>query len=190
MDAAAQLGGNPVSKHHIQLEYGDEQTDAGRDCRTRLARPNSHARTRTGKYYFSPVQLTTCRTGNLTRLIHTLAICVTIHTIHAGVPIATRIFLFVCLIPFCLFGYVAFSEYFFVPFPLSLCMESTAYVLSFRMVFFVFFYLVTTGWIFDISLCENSINSIKIKCFGEGGLQKVQTQGRKWCHDIEFEEKK
>ena len=27
-----------------------------------------------------PVQLTTCRIGNLTRLIHTLAICVTIHT--------------------------------------------------------------------------------------------------------------
>ena len=26
------------------------------------------------------VQLTTCRTGNLTRLIHTLAICVAIHT--------------------------------------------------------------------------------------------------------------
>ena len=38
-------------------------------------------------------------------------------------------------------------------------MESTSYVLSFRM---VFFYLVTTGWIFDISLlCENSIKSIK-----------------------------
>ena len=35
------------------------------------------------------------------------------------------------------------------------CMEGTSYVLSFRM---VFFYLVTTGWIFDISLCENSIN--------------------------------
>ena len=34
-------------------------------------------------------------------------------------------------------------------------MKSTSYVLSFRM---VFFYLVTTGWIFDISLCENSIN--------------------------------
>ena len=28
---------------------------------------------------FFPVQLTTCRTGNLTRLINTLAICVTIH---------------------------------------------------------------------------------------------------------------
>ena len=42
MDAAAELGRNPVSKHQIQL--------------------------------------TTCRIGNLTRLIHTLAICVTIHT--------------------------------------------------------------------------------------------------------------
>ena len=34
-------------------------------------------------------------------------------------------------------------------------MESTSYVLSFRV---VFFYLVTTGWIFEISLCENSIH--------------------------------
>ena len=41
MDAAAELGGNPVSKHQIQPEYGDEQADAGRDCRTRLARPIS-----------------------------------------------------------------------------------------------------------------------------------------------------
>ena len=31
MDAAAELGGNPVSKHQIQPEYGDEQADAGRD---------------------------------------------------------------------------------------------------------------------------------------------------------------
>ena len=37
---AAELGSNPVSKHQIQPEYGDEQADAGRDCRTRLARPN------------------------------------------------------------------------------------------------------------------------------------------------------
>ena len=43
MDAAAKLGRNIVSKDHIQPEYGDEQTDAGRDRRTRLARPNSHA---------------------------------------------------------------------------------------------------------------------------------------------------
>ena len=78
---AAELGRNPpVSKHQIQPEYGDEQADAGRDCRTRLARPNSQARTH-GEILIVPVQLTTCRTGNLTRLMHTIAICVTIHTI-------------------------------------------------------------------------------------------------------------
>ena len=53
MDAAAEIGRNPVCKHQIQSEYGDEQSDAGRDCRTRLTRPNSQARTRTGKYSFS-----------------------------------------------------------------------------------------------------------------------------------------
>ena len=52
MDAAAELGRNAVSKHQIQPEYGDEQGDAGRNCRTRLARPNSQARTQTGKYPF------------------------------------------------------------------------------------------------------------------------------------------
>ena len=30
--------------------------------------------------FIFPVQLTTCRVGNLTRLIHTLVICATIHT--------------------------------------------------------------------------------------------------------------
>ena len=34
MDAAVELGRNPVSKHRIKPEYGDEQADAGRDCRT------------------------------------------------------------------------------------------------------------------------------------------------------------
>ena len=33
MDAAAELGRNPVSKRQIQPEYGDEQTDA-RDGKT------------------------------------------------------------------------------------------------------------------------------------------------------------
>ena len=33
MDAAAELGKNPVCKHQIQPEYGDEQADAGQDCR-------------------------------------------------------------------------------------------------------------------------------------------------------------
>ena len=45
MDAAAELGRNLVSKHQIQPEYGDEQADAGRNCRTRLAIQNSQART-------------------------------------------------------------------------------------------------------------------------------------------------
>ena len=75
MDAAAELGRSPESKHQIQLEYGDEQGDAGRDCRTRLARLNSQAQTGTRKKKKIPVQLTTSRIGNLTRLTLTLVIC-------------------------------------------------------------------------------------------------------------------
>ena len=41
MDAAAELGRDPVSKHQIQPEYGDEQADAG-----------PQARTGTGEYHF------------------------------------------------------------------------------------------------------------------------------------------
>ena len=53
VDGAAELGRNPViSKHEIQPEYGDEQVGAGRDYGTRHARPNSQARTETGKYSF------------------------------------------------------------------------------------------------------------------------------------------
>ena len=71
---------------------------------------------------------------------------------YAGAAIATRVSFFFSLLFIwrCRFLCICF-----VPFPLSLCMETTSYVLSFRM---VFFYLVTTGWIFYISLCENSIN--------------------------------
>ena len=69
MDAAAEIGRNPVSKHQIQPEYRDEQADAGRNCRNRLARPDSQARKGTGKHLLIfPVQLTTSRIGNLTRL--------------------------------------------------------------------------------------------------------------------------
>ena len=38
-----------------------------------------------------PVQLTTCRIGSLTRLIHTLAICVTIHRIAFRVGFSSTI---------------------------------------------------------------------------------------------------
>ena len=53
MDAAAETGSIPVRKHQIQPEYGDEQVDAGRYCRTHLARPVFQARTRTEKCSFS-----------------------------------------------------------------------------------------------------------------------------------------
>ena len=44
-------------------------------------------------------------------------------------------------------------------------MESTPYALSCRMM--VFFYLVTTGWIFDI-ICEKSINQSIRTASGSG----------------------
>ena len=43
----------PVRNHQIHLKYGDEQADAGRDCRTRLARPKFQVLKQTGKCSFS-----------------------------------------------------------------------------------------------------------------------------------------
>ena len=80
MDATAEIARNPVGKHHIQPEYKDEQADAGRDCRTRLARPNSSGATGNREIIFFPVQPTTSRVSNLTRLIDTLAIICDDHT--------------------------------------------------------------------------------------------------------------
>ena len=79
---------------------------------------------------------------------------------YTGAPIATRVsFSFLEMSLFRVFLFLfwrcRFSRVLFVPFPLSLCMQSTSYVLFFRV---VCSYLVTTGWIFFISLCENSIN--------------------------------
>ena len=73
MDVAAELGRNPVSKRQIQPEFGDKQADTGRDCRTRLARQKFSGANADGEILIFPVQLTTRRFGNLTRLIHTLA---------------------------------------------------------------------------------------------------------------------
>ena len=81
MDATAELGSNLViRKHKVQPEHGDEQADAGRDYRNRLARLNSQVQTGTEKYSFLSFQLTTTKIGNLTRLIDTLATFVTVHT--------------------------------------------------------------------------------------------------------------
>ena len=65
MDAAAELGRDPVSEHQIQPEYGDEQNDAGRHCRARLDTKFSGANGDREKDIF-PVQLTTSKIDNLT----------------------------------------------------------------------------------------------------------------------------
>ena len=71
MDAAAELGRNPVSKHQNQPEYGDEQARG-----TGLPNPSREIKFSGAnadmEILIFPVQLTTCRIGNLTRLIHTL----------------------------------------------------------------------------------------------------------------------
>ena len=53
----------------FSLSLENRQVDAGGDGGSRLARPNSQARTGTGKKTFFPLQLTTSRIGDLTRLI-------------------------------------------------------------------------------------------------------------------------
>ena len=95
-----------------------------------------------------PGQLTTSRIGNLIRSIHTLAICVTIHTyIHAGIPIAT-------CVSFSFFLLFIWRCRFFRRFLFVWRVRRTFF--SFRM---VVFHLVTTGWIFDICLSENSFEN-------------------------------
>ena len=72
--AADFLGGTGIDQ---SLSVENEQAGARRDGRTRLVRPNSQARTGTGKYSFLtfPVQpSTTSRIGNHTWLIHALLI--------------------------------------------------------------------------------------------------------------------
>ena len=72
MDAAEELGRDPASKHQIQPEYRDEQADAGRDCRNPSRETKFSGTNADREIFIFPVQLTTCRTGNLTRLIHTV----------------------------------------------------------------------------------------------------------------------
>ena len=90
MDAAPKLGRNSVGKHQIQPEDEDEQAGAGRDCRTRLARPNSGANGDREIFIFS-VQLTTSRIGNLTRLILALAIFDNYTYLHTYMAVVMRV---------------------------------------------------------------------------------------------------
>ena len=91
-----------------------------------------------------PVQLTTSRIGNLTRLIHTLLNVMTVHTYIMSV------------VPSCLYcnhsdgqGESFFPSIFFVPLPFPLCVgEYLSYVVCFPSGW-CFEYLVITVWIFD-----------------------------------------
>ena len=69
MDAAAELGSNPVSKHEIQPELaGWRGTGLPNPSRkTKFSGANGES-----EVLVFPVQLTTIRIGNLARLIHTL----------------------------------------------------------------------------------------------------------------------
>ena len=73
MGASAEIGRDPVSKHRIQHEYGDEQADAGLPNPSRETKFSGANGDREISIF--PVQLTTSRISNLTRLILTLAIC-------------------------------------------------------------------------------------------------------------------
>ena len=83
MDAAAELGRNPVSKHQIQLVYEDEQADAGLPKPSRETKFSVSGTNVDRGIFICPAQLTTSRISKLTRLIHTLAVCVTIHSLES-----------------------------------------------------------------------------------------------------------
>ena len=152
MDAAAELGRDPVSKHQIQPEYGDEQADAEQGCRTRLARPKSQAQTGTGKYSFSlcsvdheqdwqpyPVDPYSCY--NICN--HTTCIRPDSHT--TFVCLCPLLFLFLFF-----FGDVNFSEY-SVPSLFPLWRVHRTFSLPDSV-----FLPCDLGLIFDINLCESS----------------------------------
>ena len=65
----------------FSLSVKNERADAGRDGRTRLARPSSQRANEDRENIIFPVQLTTSRIGNHARLIHTLLKVITIHTL-------------------------------------------------------------------------------------------------------------
>ena len=73
------LRGRPGSTR-FSLGMENEQTDAGRDCRTRLVRPNSEARTGTGKNTFSLVSWPRAELATLPAWSKLLLYAMTIHT--------------------------------------------------------------------------------------------------------------
>ena len=87
MDAAAEIRWNPVSKHQIQPKCG-EMSRMTRDGTAELVSRYQILRRKLNgdrEIFIFPVQLTTNRIGNLTRLIHTLLYVMTIHTYNSRV---------------------------------------------------------------------------------------------------------
>ena len=107
---------------------------------------------------------------------------------YAGVPIVARVSFFF-FFPHSSFGDVAFSDIlriyiFLVPFSLSPCMESTSYVLPSG---WCFFYLVTTGWIFDISYVRNQsiIQSINHRTVGLPRIKNTNSRGEWYLQTVD-----
>ena len=79
MDAAAELGKNPVSSISTIFSQSIEMSRLTLDGTAKpVSRDQILKRERGQETFIFPVQLTTSRIGNLTRLIHTIAMCVTI----------------------------------------------------------------------------------------------------------------
>ena len=107
----------------------------------------------------------TVRTARAAVLSYSYMFCFVYHAF-------TVCFLFrFCFFLFLFFGDVACSECVCTITVFSLYGKYVVFF-SFRMI--VFFYLVTTGWIFDISLCENSINEKNPKYFEYDFQDKIQ----------------
>ena len=84
LDAAAEFGRNPTSKHQCLSEYGDEQADAGRNCQTNSSREIEFSGANEDREIFIlPVQLTTnTRIGKITQLIINFTLCTNHKYIH------------------------------------------------------------------------------------------------------------
>ena len=81
MDAAAEIGRNPVRKHQIQSEYVWRMSRLTRSGTAELvSRDKLSGGDEDMETSISPVQQTTSRFGNLTRLIHNLLNVLITHT--------------------------------------------------------------------------------------------------------------
>ena len=72
MDAAAEIGRDPVSKHQIQPEYGERAGWRGTGWPNLSREAKFSGANGDGEIFSFPVQLSASRIGNLTRFIRNL----------------------------------------------------------------------------------------------------------------------